>query len=434
MTAGVDTSVSRGRLGHALTARRMEASAAVLMFSSLATGALGILYWAVAEHLFPTEAVGRAAALTSTATMLSSLACLSLGGSYQRFLPIAGRHARRLVVGGLATVAVAGAILGAAFVLSGVETSRLFEHPAERVLFPVGVVVLALYALLDPILIGLQRSPAVAVKNTALSVLKILPLPFFAASGSAATITGSWGALCVVVVMAAFGYVLRRGLISHDGRPSALPPIRELWAFQSSTFVLMVVLTLTPLCLPLIVLSELGARHAAYYNLVAALATAASMLRSSVLSSYVVEASAPGADRAALTRRMLKLMTVVGIAGAIGLAVLGPVLLLIVSKAYADAATGLVLLLAVETVVAIGTATYAAVAQVLRRLPLFIVSQSSIVAVTLGGSVLLGRTEGLLGIGIATLAGQVVAMAMVAVSLRRMLVELCRTPTAGDGA
>ncbi|MDG4762603.1 oligosaccharide flippase family protein [Solwaraspora sp. WMMD406] len=410
----------------------MESRAVTLMTSSIVTGVLGVAYWVVAGRLYPTAEVGRASATISTATMLSSLACLSLGGSYQRFLPVAGDRTRRLVIGGLLLAGVVAAILGVGFVFFGVGRDELFQHMTERLLFPALVVVLAGYALLDPILTGLRRVRVVALKNVSLSLLKILPLPLLAYAASDLAMTGTWLLLacCVTVVIA--GWLFRHGLSASDDVAPTLPPARQIWAFQGASFAMSLVVTLTPLCLPLVVLSQLGPESSAYYNLAAALGTAAGMLRANVIASYVVDASAPGAPQAALTRRMIRLMAAVAGMCAAGLAVGGPILLWLVGGDYLAAATPLVLLLAGETLVAVVTAAYAAVVQVRRRLRLLVAVQAGMVVVTIGGAMLLVPTYGLVGVGLAMVAAQATAAAVVAVPLVREARSLIATGVGGQ--
>ncbi|MDQ7903592.1 oligosaccharide flippase family protein [Phytohabitans sp. ZYX-F-186] len=397
----------------------MAASAVTLMASSVATGVLGICYWVVAGRLYPTAEVGRASAVISTATVLSSLACLSLGGSYQRFLPAAGSHTRALVVGGFLLSGTVAVVLGAGFVLLGVGRGELLDRAPERLLFPALVLVLTVYALLDPILTGLRRARLVALKNTSLSVLKILPLPLLAYTATDLALAGSWFVLTAAVSAAVVAWLLRAGLAASRDVAPALPPVRQIWAFQGASFAMFLVMTVTPLCLPLVVLARLGPESSAYYNLVAALGVAASMLRSNVIASYVTEASAPGAPRAALTRRMAVLMAVVGALCAVGLAAGGPLLLWLVGHDYLAAGAPLVLLLAGETVFATLTATYAALAQVRRRLRLLLLVQAAVVAVTVGGATGLVSVVGLAGVGLAGLAAQAVGAATVAVPLIR---------------
>lgn len=406
----------------------LESNAAALMLSSLATGVLGLVYWAVAERFFATAVVGHASAVISTATMLASISCLSLGGAYQRFLPAAGRMSARLIIGGGLVVGAVALLLGALFVLLGPSSDRLFPTRTESVAFPFLVCALALYAITDPVLIGLRRARTVAVKNIALSVLKIVPVVALAGTGSALAMAGSWGGLAFGITAVILVRVLRAVVRERRELEPALPPTRELWAFQGVFFTMSLVLTLTPLALPLIVMSALGPEQNAYFNLAWTMCTALGLLRGAVGSSFVVEASSPGADRPHLLRRLVRMLGTVTLVSAAGLAVGGPLILWLVSPDYFRAATGLVLVMAVDAVVGAIVVVYFLLAQILRRLQLMLVVQCLVVAVTIGGAALLVPHLELLGVGLATLAGNVVALAVVAVPLRRFAAEFVRIP------
>ncbi|EME20390.1 lipopolysaccharide biosynthesis protein [Rhodococcus triatomae] len=422
------------RLPKRLTAPGLESNAAALMASSVATGALGLVYWAVAERFFDTAEVGRASAVISTATMLASVSCLSLGGAYQRFLPVAGRSSGRLVIGGLALTSTVALLLGSLFLLVNPSNDRLFASPAEKTLFPLIVLTFAVYALTDPILTGLRLAKAVAVKNIALSVLKIVPVVALAGTGSALALSGSWAVLALGVSAAAVFYLLRVARARRDLEPQ-LPPTRELWAFQGVYFTMTLVVTVTPLVLPLIVVSQLGTEQNAYFNLAWTMCSAVGLLRSGVGSSFIVEASAPHADRAALFHRLIRMLGAVAAVSATGLAVGGPVVLYVVSPDYFHAAAGLVLVMAVESVVGTVVIVYFLVAQVLRRLRLMLAVQIVIVGTTLGVTTTLVPEVGLIGVAWGSLTAQVVALIIVALPLRRAVSEMARpSETATDVA
>ncbi|MGW6692148.1 lipopolysaccharide biosynthesis protein [Rhodococcus sp. NPDC054953] len=408
----------------------LESNAAALMLSSVVTGALGLVYWAVAERFFATAEVGRASAVISTATMLASVSCLSLGGAYQRFLPVAGRASARLIVGGLAVTATVAALLGVLFLLLNPSNTRLFAATAEYAAFPFLVVAFAVYALTDPILTGLRLAKAVAVKNIALSVLKIVPVVALAGAGSAMALSGSWAVLAFGVTAVAVFHLLRVARGRAEIAPQ-LPPGRELIAFQGVYFTMTLVLTVTPLMLPLIVVSQLGTEQNAYFNLAWTMCSAVGLLRSAVGSSFVVEASAPDADRAALLRRLLRMLGAVAVVSAAGLAVGGPLVLYLVSPAYFHAATGLVLVMAADSLVGTVVLLYFLLAQILRRLRLMLVMQILIVATTLAVTLALVPRLGLIGVGLGSLTAQLVAVAVLAVPLRRAITDLVRSAPVG---
>lgn len=407
----------------------LESNAAALMLSSVATGGLGLVYWAVAERFFTTAEVGRASAVISTATMLASVACLSLGGAYQRFLPVAGHASTRLVLGGLATTATVAVLLGFGFLWVNPTNERLFTSTAERVAFPLIVMTLAVYALTDPILTGLRLAPSVAVKNIALSVLKIFPVVTLAGTGSALALTGSWALLAFAVTAAALVHILRTGMRGRADIMPDLPPVRELWAFQGVFFTMTLVLTVTPLVLPLIVVSQLGIEQNAYFNVAWTMCSAVGLLRSGVGSSFIVEASSPTADRPALLRRLLRMLAGVTAVSTAGLAIGGPVVLYVVNPDYFHAAASLVLVMALDSIAGAVVMVYFLLAQILRRLRLMLAVQCVIVTTTVTLALVLTPQWGLIGIGLATLSAQLVAILVVAAPLRRALTDFSATPS-----
>ncbi|WP_172936546.1 polysaccharide biosynthesis protein [Rhodococcus sp. MS16] len=406
----------------------LESNAAALMLSSVATGALGLVYWAVAERFFSTAEVGRASAVISTATMLASVSCLSLGGAYQRFLPVAGRASTRLVLGGLALTAAVAVLLGCGFLLVNPTNERLFTNTTERVAFPMLVMTLAIYALTDPILTGLRLAKSVAAKNIALSVLKIVPIVALAGTGSTLALTGSWGVLAFGVTAVALVHILRTGVRGRKAIAPDLPPVRELWAFQGVFFTMTLVLTVTPLVLPLIVVSQLGAEQNAYFNVAWTMCSAVGLLRSGVGSSFIVEASSPDADRKALLRRLLRMLAVVTAVSAAGLAIGGPLVLYVISPDYFHAATTLVLVMALDSIAGAVVVVYFLLSQILRRLRLMLAVQCVIVVTTVSLALVLIPRLGLIGAGLATLSAQLVAIAVIAVPLRRAVVDFSATP------
>lgn len=406
-----------------LRADRLVVNASALMVSSLATGVLGLMYWVVAGRCFPAAEVGQASAVISSATALASVSCLSLGGAFQRFLPVAGHKTFRYVGGGYAIVGVVAALLGTGFVLTGFD-DRILVSDAERIAFPAIVVVLALYALTDPILTGLRQAPAVAAKNVTLSVIKIIPLFALAGTGSALSITGSWTLLAGLVTAVFVVHVLRSAATRRLQGSGELPSPREMMSFQSAFFMMMLVSSTTPLVLPLIVVNNLGTTENAYFNLAWTMCTAAGLLRASVGSAFVVEASQPGADRPALLRGLRRML--IGVTGVTvaGIAVGGPVVLLVAGREYFDAAAPLMLIMAGTAIVETVVLTYFLIAQLLRRLRLMVIAQTVMVVITVGGTFALIQPLGLAAAGVSSLAAAAIALLMVAQPLIHGLREM----------
>src|SRR5258708_5615309 len=68
-----------------------------LILSSATTSGIGLLYWILAAHLYPTDAVGLNSALVSTMMFLAGVSQLNLMSALIRFVPVTGRATGRFV-------------------------------------------------------------------------------------------------------------------------------------------------------------------------------------------------------------------------------------------------------------------------------------------------------------------------------------------------
>ncbi len=404
---------------------RLMVNAGALMLSSAASGVLGLVYWILAGRLFPAAEVGRASALISTATMLSSVACLSLGGAYQRFLPLAGRRTTAAIVGGYALTAVTAVLLGGAFAWSGLSRA-LLDDPRERLAFPAMVVIFAVFALTDAVLTGLRRAPAVAAKNVSASVLKIVPLLLIGAGAAAAGIVVSWTAVSLLVAVIFVALAVREARTRRA--PAALPPTRELLSFQGAFLAMMLVSSAMPLLLPLIVVHRLGPAENAYFNLAWTMCSASGLLRGGLVSAFIVEASVPGADRRALLRRAAPVYGGVAALTAVGLGVGGPLVLALTGGEYLRQAWPLMVVMAGASLLECLVTGYYTLAQLVRRLRPMVLAQLLVTVVTVAGSYLLVPEFGITAVGMAQAAALILALGLVARPLRRDLRELSAAP------
>ena len=92
--------------------KSLTVNAVSLMTATIATNALGLVFWAVAAHVQPPAAVGRAAASVAALVLLSTIAQLNLTNVFVRLLPGAGRLGITLVRGGYIAVVVVAVAIG----------------------------------------------------------------------------------------------------------------------------------------------------------------------------------------------------------------------------------------------------------------------------------------------------------------------------------
>ena len=110
--------------GPAPTGQTIARSSAALVVSGLGTAVLGLVYWVLAGRMYPASEVGAAAAVITTATMLSAFGNLGIGAYLERFLPIAGERSLTLPSRGLLIGASCGALLGCGFLIVGPTSAK----------------------------------------------------------------------------------------------------------------------------------------------------------------------------------------------------------------------------------------------------------------------------------------------------------------------
>jgi O-antigen/teichoic acid export membrane protein len=402
--------------------------AMALAASSVITGLLGVVFWAAAARHYSVAEVGRGSAVVSSATMLCTLANLSLGGMYERFLPVAGHRARRLLASGTAIVFLLALLFGAAFVVLA-PTDAILTTTSERVAFPFFVAVLSAFALQDNVLTGLRVARWAAVKNIFHSAAKLLLVVLLGVTASGFSIAVASivpAALAAVVVTV---WVFRRGLRDQTYlRDPALPANRELVAFFGSTYGLTVVASLAPLIIPLIVVNQLGTESNAYFTVAWTLVVGIMMLMSVVTGPYIADAAAKVTTDPGLlytsTRQFIVLISAVAFGGAAFLLFGAPVLLGLFGAGYGEQGSELVRLMAGSIALAVVSTVYGALARIRRRLRLAVVMQVLSALVLVIGTYLLAAPFGLPGIGIAYLLAEALALALVVVPTVRIVREM----------
>src|SRR5918995_4799826 len=90
-----------------------------LVLSSGLTSGLGLLFWILAARLYDSATVGVNSAVLSAMTLLGTAAQLNLGNALLRFVPVAGRQVRALVLGCYVVAIAAATTAGAVFALCG---------------------------------------------------------------------------------------------------------------------------------------------------------------------------------------------------------------------------------------------------------------------------------------------------------------------------
>lgn len=175
--------------------------------------------------------------------------------------------------------------------------------------------------------------------------------------------------------------------------------------------------------LPLIIVAHLGTQANAYYALAWLISDAFNLLLWNIFTSYMAEASNDRRRSAALTRRTIRMVWLVGGLGTPILLISAPFLLSLLGGAYSEEGTTLLRLLAIGLPFTITYGTFISMARVRQLMGRVVLLQVLSAVLTIGGAALLVGPFGINGVGMAYLGVRVITTFIVIVPLRRMLRE-----------
>lgn len=406
----------------------MEVNALALMATTGITGVFGLVFWGVAAR-YPAAEVGRASAVLSTGSMLSVLASMAVGLMFTRFIGSAGRRARSMVLMGYGVTTALAAVLGAVFAVF-VADDALLGSSTDRWFFPVLVVVLALFALQDWVLIGLRAARWVPLEQLVFATVKLGLLVALAVTAQAGGIVLAWvgpAGMAVVVVSPILVRVLHRQTESVEGAVE-IPGPRALATILLGEYGTGVTGVVVPLLMPLIVVGRLGTEANAYYALPLLLSEAVTVLLWNVSSSYITEASNNKAQGPALMRRAFRLSCLIGTIGTPFLLLGAPFLLTLLGGAYAAEGTNLLRLMAVALPFTVIVSTYVAAARLRQQMGRVVAIQASSAVLVVGLTLLLIDTLGIDAVGVAFLSIAVLNSAIVSLPLLRIFRSTAAAP------
>lgn len=419
----------------AALARRRTPYAAVhvngvwLMANTVATGLLGVGFWAVAARLFPASTIGREGALVSAMVGVSAIGQLGLNAVVARFLPLAGSGARRLIVRSYAAAAAATAILTLVLVViadvSGADPLGVSGSLGTQLLFVLSAVAWCVFVLQDAVLAAVRAARWVAVENIVFGIAKIALLPLVVTLHLAHGVFVAWVVPMLVLLLPVNAYVLAR--TRHSGAAAAHSPVmRELGRrgvrrFVGMEFASAVVVQLSGTLLPVLVTGVVGAAESAVFYLPFLVVLTADLLVLGWTTSLTVEAAHQESAALEMARSVASRCVVLVGAVVVGGLLLAPLMTLVFGHRSTVGAVLILRLLVLASPARAVLTLYAAVCRVRGRGLAILLSQGAVVPLLFIGVVLLGSSDGSTGVAVAwVLANTLVA----AVVLPRLIRDL----------
>jgi O-antigen/teichoic acid export membrane protein len=332
-------SVFRAAAVKGVGASRIFRSAFALMFSTVASSALGMVFWIVAARLFETEEVGRASAGVSAVSLLGGLGQLGLNTVFIRFVPLIGGAVGPFLRRTYLTSVTVTAVLAAGFVAFGFSHQFLGRGALWAVAFCVAVVGFSLSSLQDGVLTSLKRTSWVPVENVTIGLARVALLPALIATAFTNPVLVAWGlpviGAVVVITTALFSRLLPEHRRRHAGRVR-MPSRRELVQFTSASYVNGLLGNLGTYLPPVIITAVLGPAANAVFFVPWLILTVIYGLLWNISSSFVVEATSDAANTRTYLRHATRLVLLVGVGAPVVLVAGAPWLLQLLGSKYAS--------------------------------------------------------------------------------------------------
>jgi O-antigen/teichoic acid export membrane protein len=387
-----------------------------LVLSSGLTSGLGLLFWILAARLYDSATVGVNSTVLSAMTLLGTAAQLNLGNALLRFVPVAGRHVRALVVGCYAAAVAAATLAGAVFALGASwwapELHTVFGGSELAAFFTLCTPVWAMFVMQDYVLPAIKKATLVPVENLVFSVLKIVFLGGAAALGMWVGIAVAWVVATAVIVLLVSIY-LARVLPRSAGADTASPTVtvRDVASFVRADYAGTVLLLAAVFGLPLAVLARLGPEAAAVYGIAWQIAYALYLVVNGMGQSLVAHVAADPHKLEAARRGMVHKAMALLVPAVLVIAVGAYPLLSLFGAHYADEGSLLLVLLVISAIPNVITWSTVWAARVRRDGRVLFGLPAAITTTVIVGSWFLMPVMGVVGTGVAWLGAQSIAAA-----------------------
>ena len=309
-----------------------------LLINTVATSAIGFVFWALAARRYPAAAVGVFASVTSGVGLLAAIAALGLSNTTMR--RVAGAvNPRELVTVAVAAIATVGAALCLITVvlLGPVLPAALHLQQHGRMAFLVTalVVVTAVSSTLDACLVGIRASHVVLVKNLVGSLAKVAALVLLTALGSSGLLVAYGLGLTLATVLS--GVALYRQLL---GGKTGLGSFRALPRYLSMTSgnYLATIMGIAPTSIvPVEVLIVRGAAETARFAVAFLIAGFLNFIPSTIAQVLFAEASRPGVTLGGQLRKAIRGVYGLVLPAVVIVVAAAPLLLRLFGTAYVPA-------------------------------------------------------------------------------------------------
>lgn len=280
-----------------------------LMASTGIMGVFGFGFWILVAQIFSTHDVGIATALISACALIGNLSLLGFNYSLIRYLPISDGKNEKINSAFMLIIGVS--IIASIVFISGLrlfspQLAFLQKNLLYVVSFTIFVIGISGNTVVDSIFISHRASGNVLVKNTILSILKLIfPVAF--------TFLGSYGIFTSVSFATLLSSIVGIGILyfKYAYKPSFSlnkDAIKEMALFSGGSYLSSFFSQASSLILPLLIVNLLNAETSAYFYVSSMIMNFLMIIGQSTTQSLLAEGSH---DLSSLKKHFLKSLFIV---------------------------------------------------------------------------------------------------------------------------
>ena len=371
----------------------------------------GVLFWIAAARLYDAEAVGLASAVIAAIGFVVLFSSLGLDYGLIRFLPDAGNKANDIINSCFTTAGLTALVLAGIFLAGlGVWSPALLgirESLAFLASFLLLGIVFTLSGFVIQVFIARRRAGFTLAQGLIFGLSRFIPLfllvPIYLDFG----IYVSWGIAVAASTLIAVFWFLPRVLKEYRPRFTIKKTVlAEMLRFSLANYVSNIFWALPLVVLPLMVVNILGAEQNAYFYVGWSVASIMFIIPVSTSQSLYAEGSHDQEKLGREVRKSLKISLVLIVPALIIVLVLGDKIMWLFGRAYTENTTRLIWTIAVSVVPMSINFIYLSIKRVQKKMKSAVVLTAFMCVATLGLSYFLLPVMGILGAGVAWLAGQ----------------------------
>ena len=306
-----------------------------LMLSTGVTAFLGFFFWMINTHLYSSEQVGLGTTLISIMTLISSFSILGLGNGLIRYLPLSDRKNRKINTS--FTLVVIMSILISAVYLIFLKTfspKLLFirENIIYSLLFILFIIFSSLNIISESVFVAHRSSKFVLIKNTVLSIIKLI-MPAILIALGAYGIFASVGIATSIAFLAALVILILR--FNYLPKPVIdKNVIMKMTKFSLGNYTAGLIGGLPTMILPILITNLIGAKFSAYFYMDIMIVNLLYIVPLATSHALFAEGSCSETELKVHLKKAIKIISVIIIPAIIIISLLGNYILFIFGKEY----------------------------------------------------------------------------------------------------